>query len=109
VERQTWIRDAAREAKFDDPADAVAFIDVSDVSDFEDALDQVKQLAKRKPRLLRQESTPQIGQVVKDGRRVQREQGPARQDNLSPDEEDFLGQLKGAMSSSGWQNVPFGN
>jgi DNA repair exonuclease SbcCD ATPase subunit len=113
VERQQWIREAARDAKFDDPGDAVAFLDVQDIEDFEDAAQAVKDLAKAKPRLLRTDSPPvQIGQVVRNGRRVDNDdqaQGRERgQQQVPPDPQsaDFLNQLTTAAKAAGWQAVP---
>lgn len=110
VERQSWIRDAARDMKFDDPDDAIHFISYGEVEDYEDAMSQVKALAKRKPRLLRQEQVaPKVGTVMENGQRVQ-QQGQQQQrqtQDMDQASQDFLRQLQDAQKNAGWQSLPF--
>lgn len=111
VERQSWIRDAARDLKFDDPDDAIAFVNYGDVEDYDDAMSQVKALAKRKPRLLRQsDPTPKVGQVMENGQRVPQQQGqrqPQTAESLDAGSREFLDQLQTAQRNAGWQSIPF--
>lgn len=110
TERQGWLREAARDLKFDDPDDATAFINVANVEDPDDAVSAVKDLAKRKPKLLRSESPPaEIGQVVRNGQQVRRENGQPQQGQsaaLDPQAAEFLNQLNDAKTASGWQSLP---
>jgi translation initiation factor 2 alpha subunit (eIF-2alpha) len=78
IERSSWLRDAARESRFNDPEDAIAQIGTAEVEDYDDAITAVKQLAKRKPYMVRQEqSGPKVGEVMRDGRRQDGQQ-PSR-------------------------------
>lgn len=59
LERGTWLKDAASAAGFADAEDAIALIGTADVDSAEAAAERVKELADRKPHLLRQaESGP---------------------------------------------------
>lgn len=62
-----WVRSAAKD--FNDPSDAVAMVDLADIDDESDAARAVKDLAKRKPHLVKakEPTPPQIGRVAQDG------------------------------------------
>jgi hypothetical protein len=68
LEKGGWVRAAAAKANFHDPDDAVVRADLSDI-DSEGAAQQfVKNLAKDKKHLVKDESPPPgIGQVLKNG------------------------------------------
>jgi hypothetical protein len=110
IERQGWLREAARDLKFDDPDDATAFIDTKDVDDPDDAVQAVKDLAKRKPRLLKTEPPEsKIGQVMQNGQQVRPQAQQAQQSQgLDPQAADFLAQLEHAKRATGWQSLPLG-
>lgn len=102
MERSSWLRSAAAEAGFDDPEDAVAFINPSSIESAEQAEKEVKRLAKRKPKLLRDSSpAPQIGQVLANGQRVD-----ASQQQRDESSEQFMAQIRAAQDSEGWQSIP---
>jgi predicted RNase H-like nuclease (RuvC/YqgF family) len=117
IERSGWLRDAAREAKFMDPEDAIAQIGTGEVEDYDDAITAVKQLAKRKPYMVRQEAAgPKVGEVMRDGRRQdgQRAQQDPRRNapadaGMNSEQHAFLDQLRQAQENAGWQSVPFGD
>jgi hypothetical protein len=116
IERSGWLRDAAREAKFMDPEDAIAQIGTGEVEDYDDAITAVKQLAKRKPYMVRQETAgPKVGEVMRDGRRQdgpQAQQDPRRRaqsEEMGDEQRAFLDQLQQAQRNAGWQSVPFGD
>jgi hypothetical protein len=102
VERSNWIRSAAAAAGFEDPDDAVAFISTDSVESDTDAEKAVAKLAKRKPRLLR-EQTPaaNIGQVVQNGQPIGQQQATQPED---PAALALLEQVKAAQSS-GWTST----
>lgn len=52
LERSGWVRDAAQAESFTDPADAVAFLTLSELEDEEAATKAVKELAEKKPHLV---------------------------------------------------------
>lgn len=105
VERSGWIRSAAAVANFEDPDDAVAFISTQAVESAEDAEKAVKALAKRKPKLLReQQPSPQIGQVVHNGVPVQPGTQPA-QPEIDPAAQALLAQVQAAQAA-GWTSSP---
>lgn len=102
VERSSWLRSAAAEAGFDDPEDAVAFISPSSVESVEQAEREVKKLAKRKPKLLRETSpAPPIGQVLANGQRV--DPNAQQRDEHA---EQFAAQIRAAQDTDGWQSIP---
>jgi DNA repair exonuclease SbcCD ATPase subunit len=102
MERSSWLRSAAADAGFDDPEDAVAFINPSSVESEDEAERAVKKLAKRKPKLLRDTSpAPQIGQVLANGQRVD-PNAPQR----DQDAEAFMAQIRAAQDEDGWQSIP---
>jgi predicted phage tail protein len=102
MERSTWLRSAAADAGFDDPEDAVAFINPASVESEDEAERAVKKLAKRKPKLLRDTSpTPQIGQVLANGQRV--DPAAAQRDENA---EAFMSQIRAAQDEDGWQSIP---
>lgn len=103
LERGGWIRSAAAAAGFDDPEDAVAFIASEDVETAADAEKAVARLAKRKPRLLRDTTPPQIGQVVQNGRQATQQQ--SGEQAISPEAEALLEQVKAAQAA-GWTSTP---
>jgi DNA repair exonuclease SbcCD ATPase subunit len=69
--KERWLTAAAKD--FDDPADALAFIDIDDIEDEKDAERAVKRLATKKPRLLKDTEPALPGRVLQNGR-------PAQQD-----------------------------
>ncbi len=99
MERSGWIRTAALAAGFEDPDDAVAFISASSVESDADAEKAVKALAKRKPKLLRDEkpAPPQIGQVLQNGQVPQ----PGQTVEIDPASLELLKQVQAAQAS-GW-------
>ena len=102
MERSSWIRSAAAEAGFDDPEDAVAFINPSKVETEDQAEKEVKRLAKRKPKLLRDAAPPaQIGQVLQNGQAPQQTGDPA----MDAQAEEFMRQVQAAQQS-GWISIP---
>lgn len=102
MERSSWIRSAAAEAGFDDPEDAVAFISPGAVESAEQAEKEVKRLAKRKPKLLRDSSpAPPIGQVLANGQRV--DPNAQQRDEHA---EQFAAQIRAAQDTDGWQSIP---
>lgn len=101
LERSSWLRSAAAEAGFDDPEDAVAFISPSSVETVEQAEKEVKKLAKRKPKLLRETSSAPIGQVLANGQRV--DPAAAQRDEHA---EQFAAQIRAAQETDGWQSIP---
>lgn len=104
MERSGWIRAEASRSGFDDPDDAVAFINAGQIESPEEAARAVKDLAKRKPRLLREApQTPPIGQVVANGQPVQA--GGQQQQELDPAGVALLKQLEAAQAT-GWTSVP---
>lgn len=104
LEKSSWVRAAALDAKFDDPDDATAFINLGEIENAQDAEKAVKALAKRKPRLLRDESpAPQIGQVVQNGQPVTN--GQPQQPEIDPNAAALLEQVKAAQEA-GWTSSP---
>lgn len=104
MERSAWLRSAAAEAGFDDPEDAVAFINPGSVDSAEAAEKEVKKLAKRKPKLLRETTAaPQIGQVLANGQRVDAS-SPQADENAKA----FAAQIAAAQETDGWQSIPLG-
>ena len=68
LERGGWVRQAAQEASFVDPEDAVVHVDLSDIESERDAERAVKRLADRKKHLVQDEQRqPQVGQVPQPG------------------------------------------
>lgn len=106
VERSGWIRSAAAVANFEDPDDAVAFISTQAVESAEDAEKAVKALAKRKPKLLReQQPSPQIGQVVHNGVPVPPGGQQPQQPEIDPAAQALLAQVQAAQAA-GWTSSP---
>jgi ElaB/YqjD/DUF883 family membrane-anchored ribosome-binding protein len=69
MEKSGWVRNAAAQANFANPDDAVAFAELDGLEEPKDAEKAIKDLAKQRPYLLRQDSPgQQLGQVVTDGR-----------------------------------------
>lgn len=102
LERGSWVRDAANEHKFHDPADAVALVDLSKVESEADAKREVKRIASDKKHLVRQEQeTPQIGQVLQNGAPTPPTPGAPQADQESA---AFLDELKKA-ASDGWSST----
>lgn len=100
VERGSWVRDAAMDANFIDPADALGRIDLSEIESATEARRAVKKIAEEAKHLIRQEAPrPEIGQVVRDGQPVTAA-NPATVDEES---EKFLEELR-AASRSGWSS-----
>jgi hypothetical protein len=112
VERGSWVRDAAVEAKFIDPTDALGRIDLSKIESASDAKREVKKIAESAKHLIQSEAppTPQIGQVIAGGQ-------PVDPNNLTPQQqavlaqqkenEEFLNELK-AASEQGWKSTSVG-
>lgn len=68
LERGGWVRDHAARQGFHDPADAVAFSDLSSLEDEKAAEKAVKDLAKSKPHLLKSEPEPSaFGSLIESG------------------------------------------
>jgi hypothetical protein len=65
TQRERWVSAAAKD--FQDPEDASAFVNLDDIEDEKDAERAVKQLAKRKPHLLKAEETKLPGRVLANG------------------------------------------
>ena len=53
LERSQWVKDAAMNAGFADPEDAALLVKISELQGAEDAAQAVKDLAERKPHLIR--------------------------------------------------------
>jgi len=72
LERGGWVTSAAAAASFDDPSDALAFVDLNEIESERDAKRAVKELAERKPKLLRDKDAvpPMVGRVLQEGRAV---------------------------------------
>lgn len=89
LERSSYVRSVAQRLEFQDPDDAVALVDLGAADDERSAERLVRDLAKRKPHLLRpkQPGPPQIGQVLENGSPVQ---GQNAQQTEDP--RDMLGQ-----------------
>lgn len=102
LERGSLVRSAAAEAGFIDPDDAVGFVSLSEIESEKDAVQAVRNLAKRKQHLIKQAQPPaQIGQVLANGQPTQAG-GPSQRDIEA---EQFLEQVKTAQES-GWFSSP---
>ena len=78
LEKGSWVRDAAAEAKFHNPSAATSHLDLSQIEDAADAARAVKDLAKREKWMVKADepAKPQVGQVLKDGQPVQQPRTP---------------------------------
>jgi hypothetical protein len=105
VERGSWVRDAAVEAKFIDPTDALGRVSLDAIESESDARKAVKRIAEQAKHLIQQEApvAPQIGQVVAGGQPV----NPNAPDPKQDENERFLAELKEA-SSRGWSQSSTG-
>jgi hypothetical protein len=81
TQRERWITAAAKD--FQDPEDASAFVNLDEIEDEKDAERAVKQLAKRKPHLLKAEERQLPGRVLQNGQRAASERGPVSNIDLS--------------------------
>lgn len=104
MERSGWIRSAAAAAGFEDPDDAVAFIPSDSIESSDDAAKAVKDLAKRKPKLLRDTTPtqPQVGQVLQNGQPVT---AGKSEPEIDPASLELLKQVQAAQAS-GWTSSP---
>jgi formate-dependent nitrite reductase cytochrome c552 subunit len=69
VQRENWVAAAAASLNFHEPDDASRFVDLSDIESKADAERAVKDVAKRKKHLVKDEDTKLPGRVLKDGQR----------------------------------------
>jgi chromosome segregation ATPase len=69
VQRENWVAAAAAALNFHEPDDASRFVDLSEVETKADAERAVKDVAKRKKHLVKDEDTKLPGQVLKNGER----------------------------------------
>jgi hypothetical protein len=74
--KERWVTAAASSQNFADPSDASAFVNLDDIEDEKDAERAVKRLAAQKKHLLKSEEPKLPGQILKDGRPVDKK--PAR-------------------------------
>lgn len=103
-ERSAWVKDAAAQAKFIDPTDALGRVDLSSIEDRDAAKKAVAEVAKEAKHLIAAEgpTPPQIGRVLENGQPVQPTQ-PQDPNAPSPEDVAFLAELK-AASSAGWSS-----
>jgi DNA repair exonuclease SbcCD ATPase subunit len=99
MEKSGWVRNAAAQAGFANPDDAVAFADLDGLEEAKDADKAIKDLAKQRPYLLRQE-TPgqQLGQVVTDGRPGAPPQQLDPAEQARQEGEQFVQEMKDALN-----------
>ena len=98
-QRERLISAAASAANFADPTDASAFVDLDDIEDDKDAERAVKQLAKRKPHLLKPEETKLPGKVLSNGAKTtERQHGQPGFDKQA--EAEAVGQALGEFLKS---------
>lgn len=92
MEKGGWVRNAAAQAGFANPDDAVAFADLDGLESERDADKAIKKLSEQRPYLLRQE-TPgsQLGQVLNQG------QVPGQAPEQTDEGEQFVNDLKAAL------------
>ena len=69
VQRENWVAAAAAQLNFHEPDDASRFVDLSEIETKADAERAVKDVAKRKKHLVKDEDTKLPGQVLKNGER----------------------------------------
>ena len=69
VQRENWVAAAAAALNFHEPDDASRFVDLSEIETKADAERAVKDVAKRKKHLVKDEDTKLPGQVLKNGQR----------------------------------------
>lgn len=68
TQRERWIAAAASKLNFIDPDDAARFVDLADIEDAQGAERAVKQVAKAKAHLVKDQDTKLPGRVMQDGR-----------------------------------------
>lgn len=94
LERSSWVRDAAVEAKFIDSADAIGRVNLAEIESESDAKKAVKRIAENAKHLIQAEppTPPVAGQVVRQGQVVD----PNAPDPAREESERFVQELKTA-------------
>lgn len=105
VERGQWVREAAAEAKFIDPTDALGRVDLSQIESEADAKREVKKIADKAKHLVQAEPEPPPvpGRVLANGQPAD----PNAPDPRQEENEKFLAELK-AKSAEGWTSSSVG-
>jgi chromosome segregation ATPase len=106
VQRENWVAAAAATLNFHEPDDASRFVDLSEIESKADAERAVKDVAKRKKHLVKDEDTQLPGRVLKDGQRSSAERPATGAIDTSAEAEAVGAALKDFLKnrSTGFQS-----